>query len=70
MNRVVGVGTSLVLIAAGAIMAFAISVQVDLKRPDRISTEHSPGDKAILGRIACRRMRHLWLLRYVSTLFR
>ena len=29
MNRVAGVGTSLVLIAAGAIMAFAVSVQTD-----------------------------------------
>jgi hypothetical protein len=29
MNRVAGIGTSLVLIAAGAIMAFAVSVQTD-----------------------------------------
>ena len=29
MNRVAGVGTSLLLIAAGAIMAFAVSVQTD-----------------------------------------
>ena len=29
MNRVAGVGTSLVLIAAGAILAFAVSVQTD-----------------------------------------
>ena len=29
MNRVAGVGTSLVLIAAGAIMAFAVSVDTD-----------------------------------------
>ena len=29
MNRVSGIGTSLVLIAAGAIMAFAVSVQTD-----------------------------------------
>ena len=29
MNRVVGIGTSLVLIAAGAIMAFAVSVQTN-----------------------------------------
>jgi hypothetical protein len=29
MNRVTGIGTSLVLIAAGAIMAFAVSVETD-----------------------------------------
>jgi hypothetical protein len=29
MTRVTGIGTSLVLIAAGAIMAFAVSVQTD-----------------------------------------
>jgi hypothetical protein len=29
MNRVAGIGTSLVLIAAGAIMAFAVSVDTD-----------------------------------------
>jgi len=29
MNRVAGIGTSLVLIAAGAIMAFAVSVHTD-----------------------------------------
>ena len=29
MNRVAGVGTSLLLIAAGAIMAFAVSVDTD-----------------------------------------
>lgn len=29
MNRVAGIGTSLVLIAAGAIMAFAVSVETD-----------------------------------------
>ena len=29
MNRVVGIGTSLVLIAAGAIMAFAVSVHTN-----------------------------------------
>jgi len=29
MNRVAGVGTSLLLIAAGAILAFAVSVQTD-----------------------------------------
>ena len=29
MNRVAGIGTSLMLIAAGAIMAFAVSVETD-----------------------------------------
>ena len=29
MNRIAGIGTSLVLIAAGAIMAFAVSVETD-----------------------------------------
>ena len=29
MNRIAGIGTSLVLIAAGAIMAFAVSVQTE-----------------------------------------
>jgi hypothetical protein len=29
MNRVAGIGTSLLLIAAGAIMAFAVSVETD-----------------------------------------
>ena len=29
VNRVVGIGTSLVLIAAGAVMAFAVSVQTN-----------------------------------------
>ena len=29
MNRIAGIGTSLLLIAAGAIMAFAVSVETD-----------------------------------------